>query len=78
VKELNKAIQDLKLEVETIQKTQMEASLEMEKLGERSRITDKSITNRIQEIEERISCIEDTVEDTLIQRSKKIQKIQNS
>ena len=53
-KELNKAIQDLKVEVETIKKTQMETNLEMENLGKRSEITDVSITNRIQEIEERI------------------------
>jgi len=53
VKELNKAVQDLKVEVETIKKTQMEANLEMENLGKRSGITDVSITNRIQEIEEK-------------------------
>jgi predicted nucleic acid-binding Zn-ribbon protein len=53
VKELNKAIQDLKVEVKTIKKTQMEANLEMEKLGKGSEITDASITNRIQEIEEK-------------------------
>jgi esterase/lipase len=35
VKELNKVIQDLKVEVETIKKTQMEANLEMENLGKR-------------------------------------------
>jgi hypothetical protein len=39
VKELNKVIQDLKVEVETIKKTQMEAKLEMENLGKMSRIT---------------------------------------
>ena len=74
VKELNKMIQDLKVEVETIKKTQMEANLEMENLGKRSGITDVSITNRIQEIEERISGVEDTVEemDTTV---KKIQNI---
>ena len=48
-KELNKVIQDLKVEVETIKKTQMEAKLEMENLGKKSGITDESITNRIQE-----------------------------
>ena len=42
VKELNKVIQDLKVEVETIKKTQMEANLEMENLGKRSGITDVS------------------------------------
>jgi hypothetical protein len=47
VKELNKAIQDLKVEVETIKKAQMETNLEMENLGKRSGVTDVSITNRI-------------------------------
>jgi hypothetical protein len=56
VKELNKMIQGLKVEVETIKKTQMEANLGMENLGKRSGITNASITNRIQEIEECIRC----------------------
>jgi hypothetical protein len=51
VKELSKAVQVLKVEVYTIKDTQMEANLEMENLGKRSRITNVSITNRIQEIE---------------------------
>ena len=63
VKELNKAIQDIKVEVETIKKTQVEANLEMENLGKKSRITDVSITNRIQEIEDRISGAEDSIEN---------------
>jgi hypothetical protein len=72
VKESNTAIQELKLEVETIKKTQMEANLKMGNLGKRSGITDLSITNRTQEIEERISGIEDTVEeiDTVKENSK--------
>jgi hypothetical protein len=41
----------------------MEENLEMENLGNRSRITEVSITNRIQEIEQRISGIEDTVQE---------------
>jgi uncharacterized coiled-coil protein SlyX len=41
----------------------MEATLEMDNLGKKSRDTDTTITKRIQEIEERISGIEDTVED---------------
>jgi hypothetical protein len=41
----------------------MEANLEMENLGKRSGITDVSITNRIHKIEERISGVEDTVEE---------------
>jgi predicted nucleic acid-binding Zn-ribbon protein len=60
---LNKAIQDLKVEVETIKKTQMEADLEMENLRKRSGITDVSIINRIQEIEERLSGVEDTIKE---------------
>ena len=52
MKEQNKAVQDIKMEVETIRKTQMEATLEMENLGKRSGVTDANINNRIQEIEE--------------------------
>jgi predicted nucleic acid-binding Zn-ribbon protein len=54
VKELNKTIQDLKMEIERIKKSQRETTLEIENLGERSGIIGASITNRIQEIEERI------------------------
>ena len=52
-------IQDLKIEVETIKKSQRETTLEIENLGKRSGGIDASITNRIQEIEERISGAED-------------------
>ena len=55
VKELNKTIQDLKMNVETIKKSQGETSLEIENLGKKSETIDANITNRIQEIEERIS-----------------------
>ena len=55
VKELNKVIQDLKVEIDIIKKTQMQSNLDMENLGIRSGIADVSITNRIQETEERIS-----------------------
>ena len=70
-------IHDLKVEVETIKKMQMEANLEIENLGKRSGITDVSITNRIQEIEERISGVEDTVEevDTIIKENSKLKKL---
>jgi hypothetical protein len=51
------------VETETIKKTQREATLEMDHLGRRSEATDTSITNRIQEIEKRISGIEDTIEN---------------
>jgi esterase/lipase len=54
VMELNKAIQDLKREVETIKKTQRETTLEIEILGKKSGTIDMSISNRIHEMEERI------------------------
>ena len=60
--ELNKTIQDLKMEVETIKKTQREI-LEIEILGKKSGTIDVSISNRIQEMEERISGAEDSIEN---------------
>ena len=60
---MNKVIQVLKVEVETIKKTQIKANLEMENLGKKSGCTDASITSKIQEIEERISGVEDTLEE---------------
>jgi uncharacterized coiled-coil protein SlyX len=77
VKELNKAAQDLTVEVEAIRKTQMEAILENENLGNRSGITDVSIINRMQEIEERISGVDDTIEeiDTTVKENSKHKKL---
>jgi SMC interacting uncharacterized protein involved in chromosome segregation len=63
VMELNKTIQDLKREVDTIKKTQSEATLEIETLGKKSGTIDVSISNRIQEMEERISDAEDSIEN---------------
>ena len=40
MKELNKIIQDIKADVGTIKKTQMETNLKMENLGNKSGITD--------------------------------------
>jgi prefoldin subunit 5 len=59
VKELNKTIQDLKMEIETIKKSQRETTLDIENLGKRSGVIDASITNRI---EERISGAENTID----------------
>jgi cell fate (sporulation/competence/biofilm development) regulator YmcA (YheA/YmcA/DUF963 family) len=56
----NKTIQDLKMEVETMKKTQRETILEIEILGKKSGTKDVSISNRIQEMEERISGAEDS------------------
>ena len=48
------------MELETIKKSQRETTLELENLGKRSGVIDASITNGIQEVEERISGAEDT------------------
>ena len=60
---MNKTVQDWKREIEAIKKTQTESILEMENPREKTETTDASITNRIQEKEERISGIEDTIEE---------------
>ena len=77
VMELNKTIQDLEMEVETIKKTQRETTLEIETLGKKSGIIDVSISNRIQEMEERISGAEDSIEniDTTVKENTKCKRI---
>ena len=52
-------------------------TLETENLGKRSRVIDTSITNRIQDIEERISGAEDTIEaiDTTFKENAKCKKL---
>ena len=79
MKELNRSIQDLKLERETIKKSQRKTTLQIENLGKPLGVTDPSITNRIKEIEERISGAEDTITniDTTLKKCKK-QKAHNS
>jgi hypothetical protein len=77
VMELDKTIQDLKREVDTIKKSQREAMLEMETIGKKSGTIDASINNRIQEMEERISGAEDSIENicTTIKENTKCKKI---
>jgi uncharacterized coiled-coil protein SlyX len=55
----------------------MEATLEMENLEKRKGTADTNITNRIQEMEERISGIEDAIEgiDTLVKENTKHKKL---
>ena len=65
------------MEVKTIKKTQSEATLEIETLGKKSGTIDVSISNRIQEMEERISGTEDSIEHNN-QRKCKMQKDPNS
>jgi hypothetical protein len=78
-KEMNKIVQDLKLEIGTIKKSQEETMLELENPGMRSGVIDGSITKRTQEIEERISGAEDTIEniDTTVKENAKKQKAHN-
>ena len=58
---MNKTILDLKREVDTIKETQSKSTLEIENLGKKFGNIDASISNRIQEMEERISGAEDSI-----------------
>jgi hypothetical protein len=75
--ELSKTIQDLKREVDTIKKMEREKILEIEILGKKSGTVDVSISNRIQEMEERISDAEDSIGniDRTIKGNAKCKKI---
>jgi hypothetical protein len=65
---LDKTIVDLKMEIETVKKSQRETTLEIEDLGKRSGVIDANITNRIQE--KRESQVQKITCKTLIQQSK--------
>jgi hypothetical protein len=56
-------IQDLIMKVETIKKSQMETTQEIESLRKTSGVIDSNINSRIQEIEGRLSGAEDTIEN---------------
>jgi hypothetical protein len=60
-----------------MKKTQRETTLEIEILGKKSGAIDASITNRIQEMEDRISGAEDSIENmgTTIKENAKCKKI---
>jgi hypothetical protein len=72
------------MEVKTIKKPQRETTLEIEILGKKTRTIDVSISNRIKEVEQRISGAEDYIEKkkkkkgTQNQRKCKMQKDSNS
>lgn len=63
MKKINKTVQDLKVEIEPTKTKQTEEILEMENLGKRTGKTDASIRNRIQRLEDRISSVENTIEE---------------
>jgi chromosome segregation ATPase len=79
VMEMNKTTLDLKREVDTIKKTQREATPEIETLGKKFGTIDASISNRIQDMEERISGAEDSIKNmgTTIKENAKCKKTQN-
>jgi hypothetical protein len=68
------------MELETIKKSQRETNLELENLGKRSGVIDASITNRIQEIEERILGAKDTIEniDTTVKENAENKPVRRS
>ena len=63
VMELNKTILDLKKKVDTKKKIQSETTVEIETLGKKPGTIDARIRNRIQEMEERISGAEDSIDN---------------
>jgi len=72
-----KQVQELKMEIEAIKKVQKETTLEIENQRKRQGAVDTSINNRMQEIEERISVAEDSIEiiDTSVKDNGKWKKI---
>ena len=61
--------------VEAIKKSQNETTLEIENHGKKSGARDANINNRIQEIEERISDAEDSIENSIVKENAKCKKL---
>ena len=59
-------------------KSQRETMLEIENLGKRSGVIDVSITNRTQELEERISGAENTIENIKEETQKSLKELQEN
>lgn len=59
LKEMNKNVQDLKMKIKAKKETETKGILEIENLSKWTRTTEASITDRIIEMEEKISGIED-------------------
>ena len=62
------------MEIKATMETQTKGILEMENLGKGTETINASITNRIKEMEKRISDLEDTIEET---KRKKILNLKN-
>nr|AAQ91021.1 LRRGT00065 [Rattus norvegicus] len=78
-----KQLKELKMEIEAIKKEHMETTLDIENQKKRQGAVDTSFTKRIQEIEERISGAEDSIEiidstakDNVKQKKLLVQNIQ--
>lgn len=72
VKEINKNVQELKIELEAIDKYNLRESQRQKTQGKEQEL----LTNRIQKMKERISGIENTIEemDTLVKENAKSKK----
>lgn len=65
------------MEIESVKKTQTEGNLEVENVGTQTGTSEVSLTNRTQEMEERIPGIEDTIKekDTLVKENVKLKEL---
>ena len=58
-----KTVQDLKVEIESVEKIKTEENLEMKNLGTWIETTETYLPTRVQELEARVSVIEDRIEE---------------
>ena len=63
IKRVKERIQDLNTEIKAIKKTQTEGIMGMENVAKRSGTKNTSISSRIQEMKEKISSIEDMIDE---------------
>ena len=77
MKEINKTVQDLKIEEKQLKKIQTEPNLGMTNLGKRRDTTYTSIFNIIQDIEKKISGVKDKIEvfDTSVKENVKSKEV---
>lgn len=71
----NKTVQDIKME--SVEKTQTKGNLEVKNEGTQTGNSEASLTNRTQEMEERIPDTEDTIKerDTLVKENAKSKRL---
>lgn len=68
---MNKILEDLKMEIEGINRTQTEGILEVKNLVKQAETTETLFTDRIEEMEDRVSGTEDMNDkiDTLVKEN---------